>query len=73
MLDCKLCNYYKTISYGNNYPEKCTGMCEFTDIVFMEDVENLDIEYPCREMSLADYYNKKKNQGPKIIYELLPA
>lgn len=59
MLDCKLCNYYEVLTHA----DKGTAKCEFTDIIFMEDVETLDIEYPCKNIPFADYLKRK--QGMK--------
>lgn len=54
MLSCKYCDYYeemkKTTDHGNE-----VSVCHFTDHLFMKDVENLDIEYPCKDMSYQDY------------------
>ncbi|QEY34465.1 hypothetical protein FL966_05035 [Caproiciproducens galactitolivorans] len=58
MLDCKLCNYYHAVS-GKSFPGLNLGICDFSDTLFIEDVENLNIEYPCRKISYNDYLRKK--------------
>ena len=60
MLDCKLCNYYQVPAREDSISDKGTARCDLMDIVFMDDVENLDIEYPCRHMSLSEYLKKKQ-------------
>lgn len=60
MLECKLCDYYQTLSIQNTavkYGD--AAMCGFTGVLFAEDVENMDnMEYPCRTMSYDDYLNR---------------
>ena len=57
MLNCKDCDYYRAI------PEKDFGedlsACDLSDMLFLSDVEDLDIEYPCRNISYNDYLQKK--------------
>jgi DNA helicase TIP49 (TBP-interacting protein) len=57
MLECKLCDYYKSFS-NHVCPNHDAGKCEFTGMLFFDDVENLDIEYPCYKISYMDYLNK---------------
>jgi len=70
MLDCKLCNYYQTRNTLTS--ENNTAKCEFTGLVFVEDVENMNIDYPCKNVSFAEYQKRKanpqayKNQGLKF-------
>lgn len=45
MLDCKLCNYFKSINSGKSAEHKC--MCQLTGFVFHKETEEYDIEYPC--------------------------
>lgn len=45
MLDCKLCNYYKSVNSSSAEENKC--MCQLTGFVFHKDTEEYDIEYPC--------------------------
>lgn len=58
MLNCKLCNYYHSVS-GQSFPGLNLGICDFTDMLFIEDVENLGIEYPCSEIDYNNYLQKK--------------
>lgn len=64
MLDCKLCNFYQAFVRDRSISYKGTARCELTDVIFMDDVENLDIEYPCRHVSLSDYLKRK--QEPEV-------
>lgn len=57
MLECKLCNYYKTLS-GHSCSNADVSKCEFTGTSFFGDVENFDIEYPCKNISYMSYLNK---------------
>jgi hypothetical protein len=54
MLLCKYCDYFeemkKTTESGNE-----VSVCHFTDHLFMKDVEMLDIEHPCKDVSFQDY------------------
>ncbi|MBE6829732.1 MAG: hypothetical protein E7519_05935 [Ruminococcaceae bacterium] len=58
MLDCKLCNYYHSVS-GKSFPGLNLGICDFSDTLFIEDVEDLNIAYPCRNIGYNDYLRKK--------------
>lgn len=51
-MDCKLCDYYKSL--GSE-----TAKCSFTGIVFSNDVDSLEIEYPCRNTSYEQYLSRK--------------
>ncbi|WP_444658105.1 hypothetical protein ACRQV7_10650 [Caproiciproducens sp. R2] len=63
MLDCKLCNYYHAVS-GRDFNGLNLGICDFTDLLFIEDAENMTAaEYPCREMSYNDYLRKKSTNS----------
>jgi hypothetical protein len=58
MLNCKLCNYFHSVS-GQSFPGLNLGICDFTDMLFIEDVDNLGIEYPCSKVDYNDYLRKK--------------
>ncbi|MBW7572081.1 hypothetical protein [Caproiciproducens faecalis] len=58
MLDCKLCNYYQSVS-GRDFRGMDLGICEFTDMLFVEDTDNMMGEYPCRKIEYNDYLRKK--------------
>lgn len=58
MLSCKLCNYYHSVS-GQNFPGLNLGICDFADLLFVEDTENLEIEYPCSKIDYNDYLCKR--------------
>ncbi|MGX8709729.1 MAG: hypothetical protein ACQGTM_05705 [bacterium] len=72
MLDCKLCNYYHSVS-GRDFNGLDIGICDFTDLLFIEDAENMTAEYPCREMSYNDYLHKKSANSidPAVAAELV--
>lgn len=67
MLDCKLCNYYEE---DKRVSGKGLARCDFAGVIFMDDVENLDIPYPCRDVPLSDYYERKRNENPIKVQEL---
>lgn len=52
-MDCKLCDYYSSLGGGSE-----TSMCDFADVLFFGDVEKLDMEYPCRNLSYDDYLDR---------------
>lgn len=54
MLNCKLCDYYNTMSGGH----AGTAGCDFTGILFFNDVEKLEMDYPCSKMNYVDYLNR---------------
>lgn len=68
MLDCKLCNYYHSVS-GQSFPGLNLGICDFSDMLFIEDAENLEIEYPCSKIDYNDYLRKKSMAGidPSLV------
>ena len=45
MLDCNLCNYFKSVNSSSKNSSVC--MCELTGFIFHKDVQDYDIEYPC--------------------------
>ncbi len=62
MLDCKLCDYYHAVS-GRDFNGLDLGICDFTDLLFIEDAENITDEYPCRNMSYNEYLRKKSTNS----------
>lgn len=52
-MDCKLCDYYSSLGDGSE-----ASMCNFADVLFFRDVERLDMEYPCRNLSYDDYLDR---------------
>jgi hypothetical protein len=50
MLNCELCNYFKTINLKHS--NKIIGVCEYTDFVFQKNIEDYEIEYPCYEAEM---------------------
>jgi hypothetical protein len=47
MLNCELCNYYKSLQANNEAGSKNSSVCELVNFTFNKDIEELDIEYPC--------------------------
>lgn len=53
MLLCRYCDFYRDLRSpiricSCNRPAACKGgICGYTGVVFSDDPENLDIEYPC--------------------------
>lgn len=72
MMDCKLCNYYHSVS-GQSFPGLDLGICDFSDTLFIEDAENLDIEYPCKEIDFYDYLRKKSTAriSPSLVAQFV--
>lgn len=72
MLDCKLCNYYHSVS-EESFPGLNLGICDFSDMLFIEDVENMDIEYPCSKIDYYDYLRKqsKVHMDPTAVSKLV--
>ena len=72
---CKDCDYYHEISKD----QSGISFCEFADMLFLDDVENLDVEYPCKEIDFDEYLQKesagdaaaaKKYVKPELFREL---
>lgn len=57
MLQCDSCVYFKFFNDTKGRPDEKIAVCEFTGSIFMNDVKNLDIEYPCQDLSYFDYLN----------------
>ncbi|MCX7746719.1 MAG: hypothetical protein N2645_07500 [Clostridia bacterium] len=47
MLYCKYCNYLKKVGSRNESQGPSEFICEFTNYVFTEEIEELNIDYPC--------------------------
>lgn len=58
MLNCKLCDYYHSLS-GEDISVPDLAICDFADLLFLSDVENMDIEYPCSKLSFEAYLQEK--------------
>ena len=56
MLSCKYCDYYEEMKKSAEQGSE-VSVCHFTDHLFRKDVEALDMEYPCSDMSYQDYLN----------------
>jgi hypothetical protein len=74
-MNCEYCDYYckKQKTAGNTHEN--VSVCGFTDFVFIGDVTQLDIEYPCKNVSYESYLARiAKNRSThneidwKIIY-----
>ncbi|MEL7657135.1 MAG: hypothetical protein AAGU75_14655 [Bacillota bacterium] len=55
MLSCKYCDYYEELKTKSEGGKDKVSVCQFTDFIFTKDVEAMDIEYPCKNMSFQDY------------------
>ena len=60
MLQCEFCAYYKVLQSSEDRPNQNTAFCEFAGLIFMNDVKNIDLEYPCQNVSYSDYLNRSK-------------
>ena len=48
MLNCELCDYFKTLNvYNEDGTEKTVLKCEYAGFTFPKSPDVLDIEYPC--------------------------
>lgn len=71
MLNCKLCDYYRSLP-GPEASRSHAAKCEFSGVSFFEDVENLDMEYPCRRICFSDYQRRKLNpRAESNIHKLM--
>jgi len=67
MLNCEYCDYFKTLHLAADSDKK-TSACEFTGFIFTRDVNDLDIEPPCSNISYQSYLEKcHKNKVSKGI------
>ena len=49
-MHCNSCNYFKILRTNNESSSPDNFICELTDYVFPEDVEDMNIEYPCSKV-----------------------
>jgi hypothetical protein len=66
MLNCESCDYYKLLCPEMGAQKREINMCEFTGIVFSHPAPELDMEYPCRDMSYGEY--EKRQSGIHSIH-----
>lgn len=64
MLNCEYCDYYKMLHHPSDSTKK-TAACEFTNFIFTRDVNDLDIEPPCSNMSYQAYLDRINNKNEK--------
>lgn len=71
MLNCKLCDYYRSLP-ATDASHSHAAKCEFSGVSFFEDVENVDMEYPCRRIRFLDYLRaKQRPQAERNVYKLM--
>lgn len=58
-MDCKLCNYYHEAGEPGA-ENQSAAKCDFTGVFFLGDVDNYDIEYPCRNADFGSYRQREK-------------
>lgn len=63
MLNCDLCDYYKIISNDENTGEGKAAFCEFSGFIFTKDLWDLDMEYPCRNISYEEYLQRLQKES----------
>lgn len=68
MLDCELCNYFKSMNSDSKGDNIC--MCELTGFVFHKKVEDYEIEYPCYNFNL-EVNEPKGQETMEIEYDEL--
>ena len=57
MLNCELCDYYKSVDFKTSSSAKC--VCEITGFVFHKAVEDYDMEnHPCYNYELNTEFAK---------------
>jgi hypothetical protein len=54
MLNCDLCNYFKSSTAFKELNGRNTCLCELTGFAFSKNLEDYEIEYPCY---IRDYNN----------------
>jgi len=54
MINCDRCDYFNEQSEVKGETMKCV----FSNYVFKQHPEELDIEYPCKNISYTDYLNR---------------
>lgn len=59
MLYCRDCDYYRSLSPENE--KEGAALCTFTDVFFAKPAERLDIEYPCRNVSFAEFEARRRS------------
>jgi len=71
-MDCKYCDYLKELKTKSSDSSKNVFVCQFTNYMFTTDVETLDMEYPCKDVTYQDYLRaiSKSSAAEK---ELTPA
>lgn len=55
---CKDCDYYHSFP-KEKFLESHISFCEFADTLFLDDVENLEVEYPCKNIDFNEHMQKK--------------
>lgn len=70
-MECRLCDYFKIIGYSKSGKE--ISKCNFTNTLFGDNVENIDINYPCsnvnNQIENAIYNHKAVKTRNLSIYE----
>ena len=46
-MHCYSCDYFKVLGTNNESVSPNNFICELTNYIFSEDVEGMNIEYPC--------------------------
>jgi hypothetical protein len=66
MLNCELCDYYKTADFKANSSTIC--MCEITGFVFHKAVEDYEMEnHPCYNYELNAEFEEVKKMSAKEL------
>lgn len=68
MLNCNLCDYYREVQNDGKADHGKASFCEFSGFVFNKDLQDLDIEYPCSDISYEQYLSRsdKKQHTHKV-------
>ena len=57
-LVCKDCAYYRGCS-EKGFEGLDLAICDLADVLFLQNVEDLEMEYPCSKVNFNEYLTKK--------------
>ena len=62
VLQCKYCDYLNVLRRTKESWGKNIFVCEFTDFVFVGEIDSFDFEHPCKNVSFETHLTKKNNE-----------
>ena len=60
MTNCEYCDYYRNV-IENIDRESNVTLCTFANVILLTDAENLDTEYPCKDITYQQYLDRRKS------------